>query len=114
MDVYFDDETVLQPDLMFIASARHGIIEQRFIRGAPDIVVEIVSETSAHQDMVTKRRLYARFGVPEYWIVIPEEDAVDVYVLHAGAHDLHTRFRKDDTVALPTVAGITVDLKNVF
>ncbi|MBI5526122.1 MAG: Uma2 family endonuclease [Deltaproteobacteria bacterium] len=114
MDVYFDDETTVQPDLMLISKSRADIIEERFIRGTPDLVVEIVSETSAHQDMVLKKRLYAHFGVKEYWIVIPEEEAIDVYVLHDNAYDLRVRFRKTDTAESATVPGITIDMANVF
>ena len=73
-DVYLDNENVVQPDILFISKDRLNIIGDKNIQSAPNLVIEIISENSVYRDMVQKKRLYARFGVKEYWIVIPEEE----------------------------------------
>ncbi|MCF6153196.1 Uma2 family endonuclease [Candidatus Kuenenia stuttgartiensis] len=71
-DVYLDEENVVPPDILLVSRDRLSIIGEKNIQGSPDMVIKIVSENSAYRDIVQKKNLYARFGVKEYWIVIPE------------------------------------------
>ena len=71
-DVYLDEENVVQPDILFVSEERTHIIGKTHIQGAPDLAVEILSESTAYTDLMKKKRLYARFGVKEYWIVDPD------------------------------------------
>lgn len=80
-DVIFSDENIVQPDLLFVSAARAAIVTEDNIQGAPDIIVEILSESTRRKDEVTKRKLYERFGVPEYWIVDPELEIVKIFKL---------------------------------
>ena len=72
-------EEGVQPDLLFVSSERSGIIAEPWIQGAPDLVIEILSPTTAHRDRGVKRKLYDRQGVTEYWIVDPDAEAVEVW-----------------------------------
>lgn len=69
----------VQPDILFVARSRLGIIDEDWLRGAPDLVVEIVSPSTEERDRGIKLRLYRRQGVSEYWIVDPEAEAVEVW-----------------------------------
>jgi Uma2 family endonuclease len=82
MDVTLSDDTILQPDLLYISKARRAIIKER-VEGAPDLVIEIISG-SARRDRVVKLDLYARHGVGEYWIVDPDSQQIDFLINENG------------------------------
>ena len=64
-----DSEEGVQPDILFVSTARSEIIHDDWIRGAPDLVIEILSPATADRDHDLKRKLYQRHGIAEYWIV---------------------------------------------
>jgi Uma2 family endonuclease len=113
-DVYLDNENVVQPDILFIAKERFSIIGEKNIQGAPDIAVEIISEGSAYRDLVQKKTLYARFGVKEYWIVIPEQETVELYRLKDATFELHKSYTKSDTLETAILPGLQIPLKEIF
>jgi Uma2 family endonuclease len=78
-DVVFSDLNVVEPDLLYISRERMGVLTEKHVRGAPDLVIEILSPGTRKTDEVTKRELYERFDVREYWVVDPELDAIKVY-----------------------------------
>jgi Uma2 family endonuclease len=78
MDVYLSEFSVVQPDLMFISRDRKGIIKKEYIQGAPDLVIEILSPGTSSRDQITKKQLYGKYGVIEYWIVDPEAKTIEI------------------------------------
>ena len=113
-DVYLDNENVVQPDILFISQERLNIIGEKNIQGAPDIVIEIISENTAYRDLVQKKKLYAQFGIREYWIVIPGEEVVEVYTLKENAYTLHKSFGNRNTLESPHLKKFKVRLKDIF
>ena len=79
MDVVFSDFDVVEPDLLFVSRERRAVITDKHVMGAPDLVIEIVSAATRKVDEITKRKLYERGGVSEYWIVDAELERVRVY-----------------------------------
>ena len=77
-DVVFSDLDVVEPDLLYISRERAQVLTDQHVRGAPDLVVEILSPGTRKTDEVTKRKLYDRSGVQEYWVVDPELDVIGV------------------------------------
>ena len=69
---------MLQPDLLFVAQERREIISERGCEGPPDLVVEILSPATEQRDRELKRKVYAKYGVPEYWLVDPEAESIEV------------------------------------
>lgn len=78
-DLHVDEETVVKPDIVFVSKERIEIIKDEWIDGAPDIVVEILSPSTAVRDTIIKKELYEKLGVKEYWIVDPEGEEVFVF-----------------------------------
>ena len=113
-DVYLDKENVVQPDILFVSKERLDIIGEKNIQGAPDLVIEIISESTAYRDLVQKKKLYARFGVKEYWIVIPEESSVDIFTLKDNAFVLHKSYGKEDILQSPLLKKLKLELKKIF
>ncbi|MEW5930683.1 MAG: Uma2 family endonuclease [Gemmatimonadota bacterium] len=79
VDVLFAEGEYLEPDLVFVRRERLQIVTERGIEGPPDLVVEVASPSTARTDRGIKRERYARFGVPEYWVVDADARLVEVY-----------------------------------
>ena len=78
-DVVLNEYNVVQPDILFIARDRLDIITEKNISGAPDLIVEILSPSTAYYALLEKKELYEKFGVKEYWIVDPKKQRVEVF-----------------------------------
>lgn len=87
VDVIFAEGDYLEPDLIFLGRGRDDIVTDRGIEGPPDLVVEIVSPSTADRDRGVKRERYRLYGVPEYWVVDPEQDTIDVWDFRSGERD---------------------------
>ena len=113
-DVVLSDTDVVQPDLMFISNERAHIITEDNIRGAPDIVIEILSPSTAGRDRTVKRALYAKHGAKEYWQVDTDAKAIAVLLLGADGYELAGIYGKGQTLTSPTLPGFALDLADVF
>ncbi|MBI4716147.1 MAG: Uma2 family endonuclease [Nitrospirae bacterium] len=113
-DVVLDNENVFQPDILFISRERTRIITEPNIQGAPDLVIEILSPSTQYRDLGGKKRVYARSGVKEYWIVDPEEKGVDVYTLKEKGFEISGHYEDRDAVLSPLLEGLKIPLKGIF
>jgi Uma2 family endonuclease len=86
-DVLFAEGDYLEPDILFVRKARAELVTDRGVEGAPDLVVEVLSASTAARDHGIKLERYRHYGVPEYWIVDPEEETVEVWKLGEGARE---------------------------
>jgi len=116
LDVILSDDTVLQPDMLFVAKERASIAVKEGIRGAPDLVIEILSEATAKRDRTYKRALYARHGVKEYWLVDPATKTIEVLELEEQGFSRVARYACKEKAPLksPLLAGLSIDLEKVF
>jgi Uma2 family endonuclease len=110
LDVIFSDYDVLEPDLLFVLNEHRSII-QDWVRGAPDLVIDVLSPTTARQDRGPKLKAYARFGVPECWIVDPDQQAVEVYRLAQHVYELAQTLREPESVTSPLLPGFALPFK---
>lgn len=116
VDVVLSDTDVVQPDIVFVAKDGACRIAERHIAGAPDLVVEIVSESSRKTDATVKRKLYERHGVREYWLVDPELETVEVLRLGEGGFARAAELSREAGHALetPLLPGLRAALADVF
>jgi Uma2 family endonuclease len=114
VDVILSHESVVQPDLVFVRSENAALLEQRGILGAPDVVIEILSESTRRYDALTKKRLYERFGVTEYWIVDPVAKTVKVLRLAGTHYEAVAELRDNDTLTSPQFPGFELPLATIF
>lgn len=116
-DCVFSFFDIVEPDLLVVTNDQREILTKRNVRGAPALVIEILSESSSARDKRSKRALYERVGVREYWIVDPDNDGISVYRLEKPG-----RFRfpetlsaaNADNLATPLLPGFTLDLVKLF
>ncbi len=114
-DVYLDNENVVQPDILFISKDRLNIITDKNVQGSPDFIIEILSESTVYRDAIQKKRLYARFGVKEYWIVAPDDKLVEVYYLKdKGEYQLLKTYLENDIIESQIIRGLKIELNRIF
>lgn len=114
VDVVLSNENVVQPDLLFIAKNRMGILKRENIQGAPDLVVEILSEGTKKWDLEIKRKLYEKYGVREYWIVDPEARSVEVLQSTDEGFTTVRVFTGKTRVKSPLLEGFGFDPERIF
>jgi Uma2 family endonuclease len=102
-----------EPDVFFAAANRR--LEERFAHGA-DLVVEVVSQGDASRarDLVDKRTEYAAAGIPEYWIIDPEQQTITVLTLDGSAYRTHGEFKPGDAATSVLLPGFTVEVAPCF
>ncbi|MFY7999487.1 MAG: Uma2 family endonuclease [Candidatus Kapaibacteriota bacterium] len=125
IDVFLDDENVVQPDVLFIAAAEQHIVTTDGVQGAPNLIVEIINPSSMKRDRGGKMRVYEHCGVGEYWLVDIRTRSVEVYVnTDVGGrwdYDLREVFVADKLISTSpvvvnsfTIVDFTMPLETVF
>jgi len=112
-DVLFSEEDIAQPDIIFVTNENRKIITKDNIKGAPDLLVEILSPSTSKRDMGIKKKLYARHGVREYWIIDPEREMVDVFSLK-GREFESKRYGVQDCLSSSVIKDMTIEVKEIF
>ena len=114
-DVVLSDNDVVQPDLLFVSHERELLLSNsENVRGAPDLVVEILSPSTAEKDRGYKRTLYAQHGVAEYWLVDPVAETIQVQRQRDGALTPTDTFGRGDTLRSPELPGLELKLDDIF
>jgi len=114
LDVILSQTEVKQPDMILVHKSRTSIVTYRGIEGSPDLVVEISSEYSLRRDRIKKAKAYARYGVPEYWIVDIANMALEQYILREGVYELVELYREDDIVRSDLLACVSFSMNDVL
>lgn len=114
LDVELSEYVVSQPDLIFLSHDRLDLVQEGRVRGAPDLVVEIFSPSTQQRDRTTKRTLYARHGVQEYWLVDPDAESIEVLTLGDEGFTQTRLFEREDTLCSPLLSELEIPLDAVF
>jgi Uma2 family endonuclease len=113
VDVYLDEENIFQPDLVVVLKDSKAKIEERGIIGAPDVVIEVLSPSSAYYDLVEKKEVYQKYGVKEYWIVDPKRKTVEIYKNSDNGFVLVASARENGKV-FSEILSLEFDLNDIF
>ena len=112
IDVRFDEENIFQPDLIYISAERKDELFHNQIMGAPDLVVEILSPSTAYYDLRQKKDFYEQYGVKEYLIIDPIKKDAEVYLLINEAFVL--KQKQTGFIQLNTLPGLEINLQKLF
>ena len=107
-----NDDTVVQPDILVVCD--ESKLADEGIRGAPDLVIEILSPSNTVFEMAKKRVLYEDAGVQEYWVVNPKDNEVTVHCLRDGGVFNSEIYKAADTIPVGVLLGLSIELERVF
>ena len=115
MDVVLAEAAAFQPDLIFIKEQNREIIKG-VVHGSPDLVVEVLSDSTEKRDRGPKMETYSRYGIREYWLVDLNNRAIEIYRLdeNAGAYRFIETCREVDKAGTPLLPSLAVDVKSLF
>ncbi len=113
-DVVLSDLDVVQPELLFVSNERRSIITPENVQGAPDLIVEILSASTATRDTTFKRVLYGRHGVGEYWMVDTEEESITALLPGKRGLVVADVYGKGETLTSATLHGFKLNIDEVF
>ena len=106
------DDTVFIPDIVVVCD--HSKVERNAIKGAPDLVVEILSPSTSRFDKITKLEQYEKAGVREYWIVDPVSQTVDTFIMEDGLYNSINTYLTSAVIPVHVLEGCEIDLEKVF
>ncbi|MFN2544268.1 MAG: Uma2 family endonuclease [Actinomycetota bacterium] len=114
IDVFFSETNVVESDVLFVTAEHVARVEDKFIRAAPDLVVEVSSPSTRRLELVRKLELYQRFAVPEYWYVDLDADRVEIYRLAGGAYPAPVLRGRGEILDSPVVPGFAVPIDELL
>ncbi|HEY6322934.1 MAG TPA: Uma2 family endonuclease [Thermoanaerobaculia bacterium] len=117
LDVLFSRFDVVEPDVLYVSATNANRLLERYVDGAPDLVVEVLSPSSRHIDRVRKLRLYDAYGVEEYWLADPKTDTLGVYRRDASgrlALLASLSLGAGDVLETPLLPGLSIPLPEIF
>jgi Uma2 family endonuclease len=114
LDVFLSEINVYQPDVIFISNQRRSILTEHGLEGAPDLAVEVLSPSTARFDKGSKRKIYARTGVKELWLVDAEARLIHVYQLAKDAETPAATYGEKAVFTSPLLPGLRLKAASIF
>ena len=115
LDVYLFENSTLQPDIMFVSLGNLKVIGPKKIEGAPDLIVEILSPSTARYDLNEKKQVYEEAGVQEYWVANPALRTVYIYESSGDCgFSVKTRASIGGSITSTLFPGLSIHLKEIF
>jgi Uma2 family endonuclease len=113
-DVVLSTHDVVQPDILVVTTERRAILSDKFVAGAPDLIVEVLSPSTESRDRVAKAKRYAAFGVREMWLVDPAAKTIEVLVNAGDGFRRDSLDAEGDTVRSAILSGLEFPAAPVF
>ena len=112
-DVVFSRFDVVEPDLLYVSRGRRSVLTEKNVQGAPDLVVEVLSPSTAETDRTIKLKLYARYGVQEYWIIDPYGPSAEIYRRQERGFEPVRTLGATDSLTSPLFPGFSLPLRDL-
>lgn len=112
--VYFSERNFVEPDVLFVRAENLDRVEEPYVRGAPDLVVEVSSPSTRRLELVRKRELYERFGASEYWYVDLDAERVEIYRLEGGRFEPPLLLGRGETVESPEIPDFSISVEELL
>jgi Uma2 family endonuclease len=112
VDVFLSEWDIVEPDLVIIKKDNMSIIHEKYIKGPPDLIIEILSPATKDNDLRLKKHLYEKYGVTEYWIVDPEINNVQQYIVKDGKYI--PRGTYTNRITSHVFPSLLIDLSRIF
>ncbi len=103
----------VQPDIVIVLQKHIAIVKDERVEGVPDLVVEVLSPWNWNVDRQKKFKVYAKAGVPEYWIVDPDQRTIELYVLRGSAYHLLGKYGVGETARSNVLSGFEVAVEDI-
>lgn len=113
-NVILSTKIVMQPDIVFVKNERRGLIGEKSLRGAPDLVVEVISSDIRKKDLKMKKRIYEHFAVQEYWLVDPKNTAIETMIWSELGYISMCAFDRYEKLSSPLLPNLNLDLSRIF
>ena len=114
LDVVFTFSTVFEPDVIFVTKSRRRVVKEKNISGPPDLVVEVLSESTTKLDFEIKPKQYALYGVPEFWRVDPFDKTVEIFRLKEGEYELAAHLGFEQDLTSPLFPGLILPVSSLW
>lgn len=114
VDILLGETETFQPDLVFVSEKNKSILKEDKIEGSPDLIIEILSPSTAYYDLKHKKNIYELTGVKEYWIVDPMEKTVEVFWNENGKYSLIGNYMKSDLCKSKLLDGFEISGSEIF
>ena len=113
-DAAIDEHNTFQPDMLFVSNERRHIFDGHGVTGAPDVVVEVLSESTRQRDFNVKLPVYGRNGVREAWMADLRIETVSKYVGDGATMTLSHVYAANDVLTSDAMPGVAIDLAPIF
>jgi Uma2 family endonuclease len=114
LDLILADTVVVQPDIMYVSRERAAIVTRRGVEGPPDVVVEILSDSTERRDRGAKKQIYERYGINRYWLVDPDACTLEIYALRANKYERLAAHVDSQIVTVDLPAGLEIRLADLW
>jgi len=114
LDIFLGEINVYQPDVIYVSNQRRSILTEHGLEGAPDLAVEVLSPGTARYDKGSKRKVYARTGVRDLWLVDPEAKLIHVYQLTKDAETPAATYDDKAVFTSPLLPGLRIKAASIF
>jgi Uma2 family endonuclease len=113
-DVVLSPHNIVQPDLLYISKERQELLTEANVQGAPDLIIEILSSKDKKRDTITKKAIYEKYGVKEYWVVDPDAEVVSVFILEGDVFKKREIYTRNQILKSAFLPGFSLMLEEIF